>query len=233
MRLFKITYLLAIFFIVSFVSCTKVRDDEVYPLEGEILIDREVIGTGQPVTLQFPISFQLPSGVLDIEEPFFETELLHDYGEKKEAGIKDGFYHEKIYFTKAEIGEVAFKLNYILNHSDKEGNNKYLNTIVKEIEVVECDVKKSFWNDSKSMTEINLEKSLNPISESAENYNVKELRSSEIEQNGGDFADNECVQVEYSFENDHLKMVVEEDNFVNVTSPGYIIYTYMSYANAH
>lgn len=211
-------------------SCTKV-DDDITPLEGKIVADREVIGAGQPVFMAFPISFQLPSPVVNIEKPSFKTDMQCHFGKEEESGIKEGYYYKKFYFDKPQKGSITFNLTYILETPNDDGSFEQIQSVDEEFEVVACDVRTSFWGDSKEITEKNIEAKLTPVQKSENSYFYMAPRVETLSNGGGEFVPKE-TKVEYTFENDHLKMVVESDSLKRVISPSDVYISYYEYAHS-
>ena len=209
-RFLGLSLCLIAMFLVSACSSDDAPVANVPQLSGSISFDRTRVGVRQPVTISFTLPAALSPDVLSAEY-YFNLGGIIDIPVEAENGVCS-YTHA---FREAGTYPVSFKARYIFNYPDATGEIYRDDVIKKDLQVVECDVRNSFWGDDLAETQRNCGGVLEKQDDRPGCYAA--VLSSE-------FGDSETV-AGYFFEKDKLNKV-QEVNLLDTEKPFTFVFQY-------
>lgn len=165
------------------------------------------------------ISFTLPSTPgSDIQKAEYAFNLggIADLPVEAENGVCSYTYA----FRGAGTYPVSFKVRYIFNYPDAMGEIYRDDVIKEDLQVVECDVRNSFWNDDLTETQRNCGGTLERQEGDADLYAA--VLSSEF---GSSVTGGEKTTAGYFFKDGKLNMV-QEVNLFDTELPFTLVFQY-------
>lgn len=184
-------------------------------LSGNITFDRTRVGVGQPVTISFTLP-STPDSDIQKAEYAFNLGGIADLPVEAENGVCSYTYA----FRGAGTYPVSFKVRYIFNYPDAMGEIYRDDVIKEDLQVVECDVRNSFWNDDLTETQRNCGGTLERQEGDADLYTA--VLSSEF---GSSVTGGEKTTAGYFFKDGKLNMV-QEVNLFDTELPFTLVFQY-------
>jgi len=172
-------------------------------LSGNITFDRTRVGIGQSVTMSFALPASA-SGDVSKAEYSFNLGGIVDLPVEAENNVCSYTYA----FSEAGTYTISFKVRYTFNYPDANGADYRDDVIKKELQVVACDVRNSFWGDTLEETQRNCGGVLQQQEKDANLYLA--VLSSEF---GSSLTGGKETVAGYTFKSDKLSKVEEVNLF--------------------
>lgn len=202
-RIFGLSLCLLTVFLLGACSSDDTPVANVPQLSGNITFDRTRVGVGQPVKMSFALPASVSSDVSETEYSF-NLGGIADLPVEAENNVCSYTYA----FSEAGTYTVSFKVRYQFNYPDAEGETRRDDVIKKELQVVACDVRNSFWGDNLEETQRNCGGVLEKQKGDAELYAA--VLKSEF---GSSLTGGKETTVGYTFKSDKLYKVQEVNLF--------------------
>lgn len=142
----------------TFTACNNDNEDQpvvnVPQLTGEITFDRNNIGVGQPVGISFKIPPK-PEEV-DLWKPNFAVEPNENVTTPVKIQQTDNLLKTTYCFNAAGTYIVSAIVDYKFTYPDADGKNTRQDTVSNTVKVIPCDIRNSFWGETKDETKLNL-----------------------------------------------------------------------------
>ena len=214
-RIFRLSLCLLTVFLLGACSSDDTPVANVPQLSGNITFDRTRVGVGQPVKMSFALPASVSPDVLKAEYSF-NLGGIADLPVEAENNVCTYTYA----FREAGTYTVSFKVRYLFNYPDAAGEIYRDDVIKKDLQVVVCDVRNSFWGDNLAETQRNCGSVLEKQEGNADLYAA--VLSSEF---GSSVEGGKETTVGYTFKNDKLYLV-QEVNLFDTQVPFTLVFQY-------
>ena len=140
----------------AFMSCSKEPTPANTPvLNSEIVLDRTVFGTGQPIA----VSVKVPTPSKDVESVEYSF-YIEGVGLSNIVTPENDICSTIWTPTNEGSATIVFNAKYLFTKPDKEGNIFRNEEIKNTITAIPCDVHNSFWGDNLEETRRNCKNEL-------------------------------------------------------------------------
>lgn len=214
-KVLEVSLCLFAMFVLGACSSDDAPVAKVPQLTGTLSFDRTRVGVGQPVKMSFSLPESFNSAVS-------KTEYSFNLGGAANLPVQaeNNVCTFSYAFGEAGVYEISFIVRYTFSYPDEEGNIYRNDVITKELQVVACDVRNSFWGDNLEETQRNCGEVLEKL-EGHENLYAAVLKSGF----GASLTGGKETTVGYTFKNDKLSKV-EEVNLFDTEVPFTVLRQY-------